>query len=48
MFGAAKTPFGTGGFGSTASAFGAQQTTPFGASSGGRLSFCFNFLNLRQ
>jgi len=33
MFGAAKTPFGGGGFGGTTSAFG--NTTPFGQSSGG-------------
>lgn len=35
MFGS-KTPFGSGGFGSTSSAFGSQQTTPFGATSGGK------------
>jgi len=36
MFGS-KTPFGGGGFGSTSSAFGTQQTTPFGAASSGGL-----------
>ena len=36
MFGS-KTPFGGGGFGSTSSAFGSQQSTPFGATSGGWL-----------
>ena len=50
MFGS-KTPFGSGGFGSTTSAFGSQQSTPFGATSGGGKlnslkTFCFFQLRL--
>ena len=37
MFGA-KTPFGGGGFGTSTSAFGTQQT-PFGSNTGG-ISLC--------
>ena len=47
MFGS-KTPFGSGGFGSTNSAFGAQQSTPFGGSStgGGNLWFIWNLFEM--
>ena len=38
MFGA-KTPFGSGGFGSSTSAFGTQQSTPFGGTSGGKFFY---------
>jgi len=45
MFGS-KTPFGSGGFGSTNSAFGAQQPTPFGGASSGGIYILYYFSKL--
>ena len=47
MFGA-KTPFGSGGFGSSTSAFGTQQSTPFGGTSGGKFLISFLLLSRLQ